>query len=776
MKKKLLSLSLFFGVLFITVWFSVPLAAETIDKITIEGNKKVSKDTALFYMRSREKGLYSEKLLKEDFHSLWKTGFFEDIIIESEDGTAGKIVKVKVKEYPLISSITYKSAKKIKDSDITDKLQENNIVLTPFSYYNPSKIKKVKRLIKELMLDKGYNQGKVEITEKLDDKYQMALVIHVNPGPKTRIGKIVFPGLDTKKISPSFLRSGIKTNRQHSLFSAFNGSDVYNREKMNEDIEEIRLRLHQKGYLEAKIGTPAFSLYHDRNVLGKIRKMMKISIPIQMGPRYRMGDFNIEGNKIIKTAFIKSLSKLKKGDIYNVKKRNDIIEQLGELYSGMGYIYHQAVPVENLDPVKKIADLTLRINEGKVVHIGKLEFSGNTFTRDHVLRREWFLREGQRLNMHAIRSGITRMKQLGLVDIDKAPEFKPNPQNPQEMDIKVNVKEINRQMVNFNFGFGGYEGWFVALGYSTKNFLGRGETLSLQVQSGTRTKQYRLSFAEPYLFGTPVSLGFSVHHTNVRYIGLYDRKGTGFSVSGSGRFWRFWGASLGYSYEDVTLDNVDQQLLDDPSYAYYLREGKISSLSPTIYYSTVDSPLFPARGSKILFNWRYSGGFLGGTINTQRTKLQLQHFVPLWKRHVFGIQFVHQQVTAFGDTEGVPYYERIYLGGEQNIRGFNVYTISPRSDSGYAIGGTKAFYINTEYTIPINEQLSLGLFCDVGNVYDEYSSMDFKDVYSSLGLEIKVFVPMLNVPFRLIFAYNPRTITGEDPHFAFRFGIGPSFQ
>ncbi len=147
----------------VLLFLTLPLAAETIEKIVLEGNKKVSKDTVLFYIKSRARGLYSKTILREDFKSLWKTGFFENISIEAEDGTTGKIVKIKVKENLLIKSITYKTGKKIKESDIVDKLQENNIVLMAFSYYSPAKLKKVERIIKDMLGEKGYNQGKVSI-------------------------------------------------------------------------------------------------------------------------------------------------------------------------------------------------------------------------------------------------------------------------------------------------------------------------------------------------------------------------------------------------------------------------------------------------------------------------------------------------------------------------------------------------------------------------------------------------------------------------------------
>jgi len=259
---------------------------------------------------------------------------------------------------------------------------------------------------------------------------------------------------------------------------------------------------------------------------------------------------------------------------------------------------------------------------------------------------------------------------------------------------------------------------------------------------------------------------------------MYTRASKGFNVQTSYRFWRYWGASLAYSYEDVDIKDIDESFNPGVSYYYYyLTAGQriISSLSPTIYYNTVDSPMFPTSGTKYLLNYRYSGGFLGGTVNLHKVKFEYVKFLPVYKRkHVLGFRSVFQYMKNFGKGE-IPFYERYYLGGEQTIRGYEIYQIGPRSVTGSTPGGDKAFYMNLEYRIAFNEQFSVAMFYDVGNAYDIGKKIDLKDVYTSTGVEFKVYVPMLNVPFRLIFAYNPRKLYKTDNNFEFKFAIGPSF-
>jgi outer membrane protein insertion porin family len=752
------------------------LGADIIQKIQVEGNKKVSRETIQFYMKSREGGIYDAQKLKDDFQALWGTGFFEDIRIESENGDNGKIVRLILAENPLISSVTYKTGKKVKESDITEKLQSSNIILQAFSYYSPAKIRKVKKIITDMLLEKGYNQAVVTIDEK-NENGQVALTIQADSGSKTRIARVVFPGLTKKSVSAGFLLRGMKNNQTHNIISHISSKDVYNREKINEDLEEVRLRLQQKGYLEAKVGTPEFSMVNKKTVFGKLQKMLKISIPVELGPCYRVGNIALEGNKVIRSDFLKSMVTIKKGQVYNIKKRNKFIEEIQKFYGGIGYFYAQVVPSENLDPVKQTADLTINIQENEIVYLGKLEFVGNTFTKDHVIRREWFLREGRRLNINALEDSIKRMKQLGLVTVEKMPDIKADPQDPQKINITAEVRELNRQMINFNVGYSGYEGWFIALGYSTQNFLGMGESFTLNLQTGTRAKNYQFAFTEPYLFNLPANFGIDIFKTSYSYPYMYTRNGEGFNLSTSARFWKYWGASFIYSWENISISDVNQDYQFQNSYSsYYYSEGKrkISSVSPTIYYSTVDSPIFPTSGSKFLANYRYSGGFLGGDIYLHKVKLELIRFQPIWKRHVLGMHAVYEGLEAFGG-KGIPFYEKFFLGGERSIRGFDIYNLGPRDKNGNVLGGNKSFYLNFEYAIPLTQQFSFVFFYDVGNSYDVGMPIKLKDVYSSAGLELKIFVPMLNVPFRLIFAYNPRLLSSADQHFVFKFAVGPSF-
>lgn len=745
------------------------LKAETIERLELAGNHAISRDTILFYMKSQEKGVFSTAILKQDFQTLWNTGFFENITISETPGKEGKIITLTVVENPMISAIRFDTVKKFSEKSIREMLTGKSISLESASFYNPVKLSKVSQAILEMMKEKGYHQGTavVEMGKKAGNK--LDVLVRVRPGPRSNIGAIDFPGLDRRNVSPGFLIAGMKNNKPHSLLASLGGKDIYQKDKMAEDLEEIRNRLRRKGYLEARVKTPEISHMNQLPLMGHVRKMMKISIPVEMGPCYRVSAIRIEGNNVVKAEHLRSLIKLEQGDVFDGEKVNAAVRDIVELYQTLGRIYCYVSPREDLDPANHTALLTLTVNEGVTAYLRNLNFKGNQATRDAVIRREWLLAEGYRMNMSSLTNGLLRIRQLGLVQVEQAPEIKPDGQEPEKIDVTIPVKETNRQAISFNFGYSGLDKLFVALGYSTQNLFGRGASLAMNLQQGTNGKQYSFSYVEPYLFNLPVNGGINLNYTDNRFFSLYSRKTRGFGFSSSGRLFGYFGASLSYNYSDIETYNVAASLPDETKNRY-MYSGVVSSLSPALYYSTIDAPLFPTSGTKIFLNYRYSGGALGGDFNLHKTKFQFLRVQPLWKSHSLAFQLVYEGISTFGGTSSIPVFEELWLNGDQSVRGFQ-YLRAVNAQQSY-VAGNKAFHVNVQYQIPVSRDTSLYLFYDAGNVYAKGQPLNLRDSYSSMGLEAQILVPMLNVPFRLIFAYNPRVFEPGESKFQFRFSVG----
>jgi outer membrane protein insertion porin family len=753
-------------------------AQEILEKIEIVGNDRVTPETILYYLSVRQGELYDAGLFRRDFRVLWSTGFFSDIKFEELAGTRGRIVRITVQENPVVRAVTYKTGKKIKENDIVNKLKEKDQSILPYSYYSPNKIQRIKDTITDLLYEKGLLASKIETETVKQGKNEVDVLIRIDEGPKVRVGEVSFEG--ATKVPKSTLKWAMKDNRPHSLFNWIASKDVYKANKVPDETDLIKKKFQEMGYMEATVGAPKTEEMVRRTVMFKKQKMMRLVFPVTPGYLYRTGEIKVEGSKAINVKAVRTLIKLKTGEIYSTKDREKSVESVSEVFRDGGFVYCQVIPVENLDPKRKIVNVTFNIVEGEIAYLNRLEFRGNTYTKDKVIRREMIIREGDRFGMTMFKNSILRVKQLGLVDLEKDPDIKPDPNDPTKMDVTVNVKELQRNNIQFTAGYSGYEGTFVAFSYSTVNFLGAGETLELGVQQGKLVKNYSFGFSEPYLFDKPITAGFNIYKRDLHYPWFW-RKGAGIDLSTGMRLFGMWRANLTYTFENVkmTVSESDDYSLPTSYYQYYSNQKyNISSINPMLWRSTIDSPLTPTRGTSYSVGLKYAFKFLGGDVFLLKPQLEFTHYQPLFgkgpKAHVLGVHAQYMFIKALHNSQ-IPYWERFFLGGERSIRGYEVYTIGPVDENGYNIGGERSLVFNAEYIIPVGGPLYAIFFYDVGAATPYSQKVKFTDMYSSLGLEARLFIPALRVPFRLIFAYNNKKIYSSDSNFAFRFAVGTTF-
>ncbi|MDW7761437.1 MAG: outer membrane protein assembly factor BamA [Acidobacteriota bacterium] len=775
-------------VLFAAVFILFPLwvsAQESVERIDVEGNTRVTRETILYYISMKEGDPFNPNLLRRDFRVLWSTGFFSDIRIEEEDGEKGKIVRIVVEENPVIRTVSYKTGRKVKEDDIVNKLKEKDEYLLPYSYFSQHRVQRIRQTIQDLLQEKGLPAATVDIETARRGNNEVEINFKIDEGPRMRVGEVVFEG--RTKIPGSYLREAMKENKVHSFYSWIAAKDVFKEGRVESDLALIRKRLQEHGYMEAIVGEPRFEEIERRTVLFRRQKMMRIIIPVEAGYLYRVGEVKVDGNKALLTGYLRSLAKFDTGDIYSTKVRETAIEKMGEIYRDFGYLYANIIPVESLDPRKKIVNITFNVYEGEVAYLNRLEFRGNQYTKDKVIRREMLIREGDRFSLAMFKDSILRIKQLGLVDLERDPDIQPNPEDPTQIDVTVNVKELQRNNIQFTAGYSGYEGTFVALSYSTVNFLGAGETLDLTLQHGKRIRNYSFGFTEPYLFDNPITAGFNIFSRKMFLPGLYNQDSKGVDVTVGARIFGYWRTNLTYSYQDIniTLPGSQGSMFDsgesgapmfDPVYQqmFGLGKYKVSSLMPMIFRSTIDSPLTPSRGTMYSASLKFSGSFLGGEISLIKPRLEFTRFQPFISNHVIGVHAEYQFVRSIRGSE-IPFWEKFYLGGERSVRGYEIYTIGPRSERGTVIGGEKSLVLNAEYIIPAGGPLYAIFFHDRGVALSNDRTFNLRNMYTSTGLEARIFVPALRVPFRLIFSYNSPKILRDESNFAFRFAVGTTF-
>jgi outer membrane protein insertion porin family len=412
------------------------------------------------------------------------------------------------------------------------------------------------------------------------------------------------------------------------------------------------------------------------------------------------------------------------------------LENLKKVYGTRGYIQFNASPNidfkdDPADPAKGIADITFTMEEGKQYALRRLEFIGNTFTRDNVLRREVLLNEGERYNQQLFDLSLLRLNQLGYFEQVKEEDATINTNDREgQVDITVKVQEKGRQQISFTGGVSGIGGSFIGIDYSTNNLLGYGESLSFAVAAGNRQKILSFGFTEPYVKGRPISLGFNVYYQDYQFFGqgfstlttqnlfgnfsgqsLFTQKTTGAAVSASaplsyfarrfrmGRFVR-----LGLSYSFSTTDIVDPEVNRDADetndITVRFRQSGVtqSKITPTIVYNTLNSSLDPTSGQSLTLGLSLSGGVLGGKVSTIEPVVEYKFFRPLFagreatarpepgKTRTFGFRALFGHISPYGSkfesnslsfVGGTPLFSRFFLGGEESIRGYNIRGIAP---------------------------------------------------------------------------------------------------
>ena len=440
------------------------------------------------------------------------------------------------------------------------------------------------------------------------------------------------------------------------------------------------------------------------------------------------------------------------------------------------------------DPARKVVDVTIDMEEDKRYYVGRIVFTGNDSTRDKVIRREVYMNEGDVFNTEALKLSIRRINQLGYFKpMEGPPAIVPGAQGEDRLDVTFKVEEQNRNQFTLGGGVSGLEGTFVNASFATSNFLGMGETLQVTAQTGGRSTNYQFAVTEPYLFDRPITAGINLFSRKLDYLGtdgrvVYSEARTGASFTSglpAGRFTRAFG---NYTYEVIDtagLDSVEESGATDegqPLFSPFRDQGRQreSRFTPSLVHNTVDNPYAPRSGIRLSGSLPVAGGPLGGTVSYVKPELEAVAFLPHTRRTALGVRGQVGWVSPFAWSREVPYYQRYFLGGETQIRGVNVNSVGPISDDHRALGGNKFVLFNAEYYFDIAGPLRALLFYDAGQAFLEGQNLDLRQLRTSAGAELRFIMPVLNVPFRLIYAFN-LSRDAFQPARAFKFAVGTTF-
>jgi outer membrane protein insertion porin family len=734
--------------------------------------------------------------------SLWNTGRFDDIRLETEPGREGLIVRFVLTERRVVRSIQYEGMKSVTVSEVLERFKERRVGLTVESQYDPNRVQRAVVVLKEFLAERGRQYAEVEPEIRQIPPSSLAITFNVWEGPKVKVGNIEVRGNNV--MNDRAVIRAMKNLRPigvpYSIFLEDLFAKTYDANKLEEDKERIRDAYQQKGYFTARVFDHDISM---RDTGGKgwrlplfkpnrPAKYADVVIPVEEGRQYHLNKISFVGVQLFRTpeSLMMPLFQMGEGDIFSTGKLRKGLENMRKLYGEFGYIDFVPEPSFDLIPNTNLVDLTLTADEGKQFFVRRIDFSGNSTTRDKVIRRELLLDEGDMFNTRLWELSILRLNQLGYFEQLKEEESADITRNTQNntVDITLKVKERGKNSIGMSGGVSGIAGSFMGFNYSTNNFLGLGETLSIDSQMGTRMRSVQFGFTEPYFLDRPIQLGFSVHMTRFNfdqgreisimtgrnYLPLFNemgrdnlmnyvQNGMGFSVSSSYQLRRTFarvGLTFGYDRSSIVVDNTYTQ-----NYFHYMNFQGIAGpnalqgirtvhITPSYLYNTVNHPITPTGGRSLFISTQFSGGILGGNVNTIRPVIDAKYFRPApWKpNHILAFHGMASLLAGYGGKVAPP-FSRTYIGGEQDIRGFDIWGITPvvfipsetrvhvLNDDGSARlqkkvtdgvahwepvtqhlpiyqpiypGGDTQLVGNFEYRIPIVGPVNLALFTDVG--------------------------------------------------------------
>ena len=848
--------------------------------IEVHGNRRIPAETIRSRIFTRAGDVYDEAALERDFNSLWNTSYFEDIRFERENTPKGVVIHIYVKERPTIREINYEGLNSVTKSDVLDRFKERKVGLSVESQYDPTKVKHAEVVIKELLSEHGRQFSTIRTEIRPIPPAALSITFVVKEGPKVKVGKIIFSG--NHNVNSRILRAAMKNLKPigipHSIFMENLFARTYDATKLDEDTERVRAEFQNRGYFKVVVNEPKTAV-HDTGHPGfhipllqkGPGKAVDITMPIDEGDKYTLGEITFKGNKAVANPrLLRSLFPIKDGDVFDRSKIAKGLEQLGKAYGQLGYINFTSVPGTRFDEDKKQIFIDIDVDEGKQFVVRRIEFQGNTTTRDKVIRREVVLEEGQIYSSQLWEISLQRLNQLGFFDVLKADDPSVTERHLDEkagtVDLLLKVHEKGKNSIGLTGGVSGLSGSFIGLSYQTNNFMGKGETLTVQANIGNLERDLMFGFTEPYLFDRPLQLGFTVYGRRFTYdqarqaavisgqqINLptalqqnlqnYTQSSKGFSVNLSYplRHHSFKRLGLSYSFDDssiVALTNASKTLFDTLSFRGISGPNSLngiitSKIVPSISKNSLDRSLFPHKGTSYYVATEFAG--LGGNVRSIRPIVQYKHFIPMQKgRNTVGFNFTGSFLTGYGGLVPPP-FQRFYDGGENDLRGFDIRSISPvaflpttttvqlRNPDGSVVpknpanplqgaytitvpvsqivfpGGDMSLVTNLEYRITIAGPVSFAPFMDLGlepivqpsqlkistteldilnstvfgcptldiglnctGGHNVTFSQELTPLSStnwvprmSTGLEFQVFLPVINAPFRIYWAYNP---------------------
>lgn len=781
---------------------------QPIREIEYEGLNALPPETLEHYLFGRgggEERVLDLEELDQRIKVLWDRELIDDIDVEAESVMGGVKLIVRVAERPILMSIDYVGMKRVNRSDINEQIDRERIAAYESQPLSLGEMQRLKLAIEDLYKEKGFRFAEVSFTLEDVGPGQKRAIFTIDEGNKVKIGDIQFDG--NTVFGDWKLRRQMKKTKESGLITRFSKKDIYNPANLDEDLGAVREIYRKVGYKDVLIAEPEISVdakRPDAPTIAEQKRRLILTVPIEEGDRWRLGELLVEGNEVFTDEVLLRQFESPKGGWLRSKPIDDALESIDQLYKSVGYIFAQIRPevVErDNENGEKIADVIFHVDERDQFRVGRMEFKGNTKTKDKVLRRTMFVQEGTVMNMSGVQNSLLRVRQLNYFALDEEEPVKFDFNAEEKLvNLEVQGEEAERTELQFGGGFSEIDGFFTQFAIRTTNFRGRGETLGLSFQSGRRRDLFDVEYRIPWFLDRPQNVGIQVFQqslsTRLTDDFVFERNFAGASFTYGRSLRGFNSLSFTYSFTDfedvqtllVPPDPNDPDNPPDPNdpddFITVESNFKIASIRPAWRRNTLDSRFEPTRGLSTQASIELAGDFLGGESEFIRPIGTLTYFKPIARKPIkssLGINIEAGFIETIGDSVLFP-QQRFFLGGESSIRGHRSRSIFVRDEDGniqfdaqgIPLGGTKMVQVNLEYHLITGGPFRVVLFGDGGGVFSEEQSIDPSLMRFSAGVELRVMVPLFPAPLRFIWANNLDELPG-DRFESFDFSLSTSF-
>ncbi|MCW5892583.1 MAG: outer membrane protein assembly factor BamA [bacterium] len=720
-------------------------------RIVVDGNVRVEEDAIRVHMKTRDGQPFSQEALDEDIKAVYRMGFFDQVTAEVTPDPGGKGVDVvfTVKERPLVRAVTLEGNDKLTKEELDGALR-----VRPHTILDAEKARQGIEAAKKLYAEKGYLDARITYTTTPVGENEVDVVYTIEEQEPVRVQEIEFEG--NEAFSDRQLSRLLQTQEEWIL-TPFTGAGNLNKDVLRTDVERLTAFYYDNGYVTVRIDEPQI----ERSDAG-----LKITIKIDEGDQFNVGRVGIEGRDLPPDvdAMAGSLT-TKSGETFSASTLRQDVQTLTERLSEDGFAFASIEPATTIEPEAKTVDVIFEVERGKPVVVDKIEVTGNTKTRDYVVRREMRLQEQELFSGTRLRKSREALQRLGFFNEVNVTTRKA-PASEDRMDVVVDVKEAQTGAFSAGAGFSSADSLLFNVRIQENNLFGRGQRLVLNADVGSIRRNIILSFTEPYFMGTPLTAGFDVFSWRLRFED-FARDGTGGGVQFTYPVTAFgWDSLWGFPLDEVRIGadyRLERAAIEDIDFdataSIRAEEGSslISSITPRISRNTLNHFFDPTSGSVQDLSIEIAG--LGGE-QFYKAEARSRWYWTFLKTKTFG-DFTYSLGATAGygvgnagaDGDELPLFERYFPGGINSIRGFETRTLGPRElrknrygtvISSSPIGGSSQFILNNEVIFPLVPSIGLKgvVFVDAGNAYGGDQDISLDNTRAAAGGGVRWLSPL----------------------------------